>query len=149
MTQESTAVDRYFIEFHSKLKSYAVSRPLFTKHVRIDTVHTGRRVVETSDALRSALALHLPVACVVLDGNLNSQRSNKGKKEIAIEGKFKHFTYVDVLSQTEKTETFGVRLVVREHPTSNVKYVVVTIYPDRQGEMDLTILPEVRHELWD
>ena len=149
MTEPLQLKNRSCDQLREKAKQLAASRPLFNRNIRIATEHTARRATETSDGLRLALATPRPIAAMILDGLLNYERSNMNRKEIALEGKFVNFEYVDVIAATQRIETFAARLIVRELKQGKKKLLVVSFYPDREHQLDPSLLPEVRHEPWE
>lgn len=63
---------------------------------------------------------------------------------LAIEAKLKNFKWVDMNKMQEVTEReICVRLAVEE---SSPKHIVLSVYPDRLGEIDPLTTPEVDHE---
>lgn len=124
------------------------NRNIFSKSFEIALKHTGLRAQETNDALRLALATPEPIVAMILDGAINYKNSNQKSSELVLEGKFLDFEYIDIFKQVTVKETFAARLVIKENMRKGKKFLVISFYPDRQCELDLTHLPEVRHEVW-
>ena len=134
-------------KFHTLCISLCASRKTFKGAFEIDRHHVAARATQTASHLRWSLMNEEALACVIKHGILNEPFSNdQNPIEIAIEGRFKDFQWVDPSQITGKMEgiepTLCVRVVVRERKP---KHLVVTVYVLPE---DLA-LTEVPNEIWN
>ena len=135
-----------FQKFHTLCISLCGSRKAFKSAFEIDRHHVAVRAAQTASHLRWSLMNEEPLASIIKHGVLNAACSNdQNPIEIAVEGRFKDFQWVDPSQITGKMEgaeaTLCVRVVVRER---RPKHLIVTVYvlPENLA------LPEVANEIW-
>lgn len=133
--------------FKEKCAKLAASRKQFHKHFLINQDHIVIRGAQQNSSLRSAIEPQ-HIAAVIIHGRINYETSNDDHPiEVAIDGAFKNFRYVEFSTTQVSAEIciprLQIRVVLRE---GRVKVLVVTVH-SMQEAIDET-LPEVNYEIW-
>jgi len=142
--------DKRLHSFRQTLMQYCRKRSTFRNHIDINVCHVAKRSQEAIEPARVAITPEL-VAAMILHGAMNRSRCIvTGKLEIALEGKYAEVRYPKQMSGNGWVEVIErdlcVRVIVRE---TRPKHLVVTVYPDRCGDIDPNTVPRVPHEIWD
>lgn len=143
---EKTLLEKRIEGFWNRLKEICKSRASFRKQIEVDLRHIAFRAYETNDPVRNAID-NEKIASVIIHGWLNKQKCRfQDPIEIVVEGKFEGLMVVDIQKQKEfELDKICVRVVVRERKP---KHLIVTVYPDRGGEIDMNSTPKVPNEIW-
>lgn len=135
--------------FRKSLAQYCGKQSIFDSAIKLGMSHIGKRAGETQDWVRIAVGKE-QIASIILRGYVNHSRSFvNSKTEIAIEDKFAQFKYTRLGKdgpEEVNEQDLCVRVVIRE---SSPKHLVVTVYPDREGQIDKATTPKVPYEVWD
>lgn len=136
-------------KFHTVCISYCSSRKAFKSAFDIDRHHVAVRAGQTISHLRWSLMNEEPLGSVIKNGLLNAACSrDSNPTEIAIEGFFRDFPWVDPSQVTGKHSgvepILCARVVVRER---RPKHLIVTVYVLPSDQQSL--LPEVPNEIWN
>lgn len=136
-------------KFHSICISYCNSRKAFKSAFEIDHRHVAVRAGQTINHLRWSLMNEEPLASLIKNALLNSASSQEqNPTELAVEGWFKDFPWVDPSQCTGKMEgvepVLCARIIVRERKP---KHLIVTVYVLPNEEQ--AKLPEVPYEIWN
>ena len=143
---EKALEDKRIAGFWEQLKGLCRSRSSFMKHIEVDRRHIAFRAAQTNDPVRNSMH-NEKIASVLTHGWLNRNHCrSEAPMEIAVEGKFENLEVIDTQKAALTTiEVICVRVVVRER---RPRHLVVTVYPDRSGEIDPNITPKVPNEIW-
>ena len=133
--------------FRKKCIEIAKSRKQFYRGFLIDQDHIVVRGADQNSSLRTSIQ-PVHIASVIVHGRTNYNTCNADHPvEIAVDGAFKNFKYVEFMNTEGITEIviprLQVRVVLRE---GRVKIAIVTVYA-KQDKIDLDI-PEVDDEIW-
>jgi hypothetical protein len=133
--------------FHKKVKQFCASDRAFRTHFQIDKKHIYERAVESLQWIRFGIG-NEDMAALIQQGEVNYSRSGfKGNKtEIAIEGKFTNFSWVNPdANYTEViTPEVKIRIILREK--KGRLSAIVSVYEDKEiGDENLK---EVNRYVW-
>ncbi len=133
--------------FRKRCVELAKSRKQFYRSFLIDQDHIVVRGAQQNSSLRTSIQ-PIHIAAVIVHGRTYYPTCNADHPiEVAIDGAFKNFKYVEFMATQGITEVevprLQVRVVLRD---GKVKIAIVTVY-SMQDKMDLEI-PEVSDEIW-
>ena len=133
--------------FRKRCVENAKSRKQFYRSFLIDQDHIIARGADQNSSLRAAIQ-PMHIAAIILSGRVDYAASRSDPPvEIAIDGTFRNFKYVEFMTTKGIAEIeiprLQVRVVLRD---GRIKIAVVTVYPLKVKE-DLGI-PEIDYEIW-
>ena len=133
--------------FHNRCRELARSKRQFHNHFLINQDHIVVRGGQQGSSLRHCIE-PMHIAAIINGGKINYATSKDSHPiEVAIDGVFKDFRYVEYLTTQMPAEIviprLQLRIVLRD---GRVKILVVTVHPMQEAVDDT--LPEVNYEVW-